>query len=463
MPGSESNQHDAGSRVSNRQVFLFLQGPLSPFFAELAEALERRGHRTLRINVCIGDVLFWRRRGGVNFRGRPQAWPQFIKDFLRREGVTDIVLLGEQRFYQKVAVSAAKRMGISVTVTDFGYLRPDWLTLERDGMSGKSRFPRDMQVIRELASNATPPDGKAKYVDSFQKQAFWDVAFHLSNSFLNLFSFPFYHSYQLHSPLLAYLGTGLRLLRRKECTAAAERVIDRLHDDKTPYFVLPMQMENDFQIRAYSPFPDMRTPIREAIRSLAANGPKDAHLVVKIHPLDPGLRRWAHIVSSEAKAAGMDGRVHFIDGGALNRLIAGSRGVVTVNSTVGIWALRALKPVITLGTAIFDIDGLTYQGGLDRFWTEATAPKVQDVQDFVTALAETIQIRGVYYNQPGLNAAVEAAVKRLDHGEGETIDMRFAISNLLQNRPRRVLPIPAPSTAVVAARTGLGDGGLPKF
>ena len=32
---------------------------------------------------------------------------------------------------------------MSVAVTDFGYLRPDWIVLERDGMGAESRFPRD--------------------------------------------------------------------------------------------------------------------------------------------------------------------------------------------------------------------------------------------------------------------------------------------------------------------------------
>jgi capsular polysaccharide export protein len=176
------------------------------------------------------------------------------------------------------------------------------------------------------------------------------------------------------------------------------------------------------------------------------HGPKDAHLVVKIHPLDPGLRRWPRIIAAEAEAAGMEARVHFIDGGSLDRLIASSLGVITVNSTVGIWGLRAHKPVITLGSAIYDINGLTFQNGLDRFWTEAEAPGTDVVEDFTTALAETIQIRGVYYNRPGLDAAVAGAVKRLDRGEGETIAVRLANTNEVPG-PRR------PATAAGAAAT----------
>ena len=59
----------------------------------------------------------------------------------------------------------------------------------------------------------------------------------------------------------------------------------------------------------------------------------------------------------------------------VDKLLDGARGVVTVNSTVGLWALRAGRPVITLGDAIYDIDGLTFRGGLDAFWTEAGPPE----------------------------------------------------------------------------------------
>ncbi len=407
-----------------RQVFLFLQGPISPFFPRLADALEARGHRVLRINVCFGDLLFWRRPGAVNYRGRASRWPAFVAAFLRREQVTDIILLGEQRFYQKAAITAARELGITVTVTDFGYLRPDWITLELDGMSGLSRFPRDPEAIRALARDAAPPDLEVRYADNFANQARWDVIFHLSNSLFRPL-YPFYRSYQLHHPIPAYLGTAVRLLLRRRRHAAATRVIETLKQAAAPVFVFPMQMENDFQLRAYSPYPDMKTPIGEVVRSFAAHAPQDAHLVVKVHPLDPGLRPWKRFVAGCAAEAGVAGRVHYIDGGSLEDLLEGAAGIVTINSTVGIWAMRAGCPVLTLGTAIFDVPGLTFQGGLDAFWTGAMPPDPALFEDFTRALVHTIQIRGVYYEEEGLAAAVRAAVERVDRGLGQTIEMKL--------------------------------------
>src|ERR1700741_1031180 len=132
--------------------FLFLQGMPSPFFRRIAAGLAARGCRTTGMNFCLGDWLFWGGRNAVNYRGSLADWPAFIDAFLVRESVTDLVLLGEQRRYHREAIQAAQARGIRVTVTDFGYLRPDWITLERDGMSGNSRFPRAMAPLRERAA-----------------------------------------------------------------------------------------------------------------------------------------------------------------------------------------------------------------------------------------------------------------------------------------------------------------------
>ena len=46
--------------------FLFLQGPISPFFAEVGAGLRALGHEVRRINLCLGDRLFWRGPGATD-------------------------------------------------------------------------------------------------------------------------------------------------------------------------------------------------------------------------------------------------------------------------------------------------------------------------------------------------------------------------------------------------------------
>jgi capsular polysaccharide export protein len=86
---------------------------------------------------------------------------------------------------------------------------------------------------------------------------------------------------------------------------------------------------------------------------------------------------------------------------------------VTVNSTTGMRALHLGRPLVVLGQAVFDVPGLSYQGGLDAFWTQASAPDVGLVRDFLKALAGTCQIRGVFFEEEGIRGAAKEAAQRL--------------------------------------------------
>jgi len=75
---------NAEKAVCSERVFLFLQGPNCPFFTEIADRLEQLGHRCLRINLCFGDWLFWRRQGAINYRGSFSNWEPFLAQIIDR-------------------------------------------------------------------------------------------------------------------------------------------------------------------------------------------------------------------------------------------------------------------------------------------------------------------------------------------------------------------------------------------
>lgn len=352
----------------------------------------------------------------MDFRGRPAEWPGFVARFLEAEAITDLVLLGEQRPYHRVAIAAAQARGIAVTVTDYGYLRPDWIVLERDGMGAESRFPRDPDAIRALAARCPPLDAAPRFTDDFARQARWDVAFHLAS--LLPFGFPHYEPWVLHHPLPAYLGTALRLLRRRHATRAAAALLARLQAEGAgPLYAFAMQMENDYSIRAYSDFRDNDSALALAIGSFARAAAPGARLLVKVHPLDPGLKAWGRRLARIAADAGVAGRVHLLDGALpIGPVIAACRGIVTINSTVGIAAIAGGRALMPLGRALYDIPGLAWRGGLDAFWQEAPPPDPDLAADFLRAIAACLHVRGVYYARPGLDAAVAATVARLDAG-----------------------------------------------
>ncbi|MEM7270285.1 MAG: capsular biosynthesis protein, partial [Pseudomonadota bacterium] len=160
------------------RVFLLLQGPMSFFFTYLARALRAEGADVRRIHVCPGDRLFWRGPGGVSFRGRPDDWPAYIRSYIRSEGITDIVSLGDGRRWHADALPVAKELGVRVHVVEQGYIRPHFLTVEPGGTGGHTCFPRDWDDIEALASE---PMEQPKFQTSFFWFSVMDVGFQLAN------------------------------------------------------------------------------------------------------------------------------------------------------------------------------------------------------------------------------------------------------------------------------------------
>ena len=83
----------------------------------------------------------------------------------------------------------------------------------------------------------------------------------------------------------------------------------------------------------------MTPVITTIIQSFARHAPSGTMLVVKEHPLDDGLVNWRSLVERLAADAGLADQVVYLEMGDLDRLIAATLGVVTVNSTTGTLAL----------------------------------------------------------------------------------------------------------------------------
>jgi len=400
------------STTSAQRTVLFLQGHPSTFASHVALEIRRRGGRALRINLCWGDALFWRVGDAADYRGKLEDWPAFLREFVRREGVTDIVYYADRLPYHRVAAAVAREFGIRTSTYEFGYLRPDWITLERGGMSAWSHFPRSPEAIRRIAAQAPKPDLIERYPYTFQDEAISEVAYNLAS----LLGWPLYRHYKsdkYYHPVVDYLSYIPRLLFSRRAHKKARGLVYQLLADHTPFFLCPLQMQNDYQLRANSQYRHQSEMLEETIASFAAHAPAAAHLVFKVHPLDNGLERWPVVARRLSRLHGVTERVHVIFGSDLRTLLTAARGTIVVNSTVGVHALRHGRPLKVLGAAVYDIAGLTHQGPLDTFWQEAAPPDPELCADFVRAMAATIQIKGNFFTKSGRAVAIPEFAARL--------------------------------------------------
>jgi capsular polysaccharide export protein len=393
--------------------FLFLQGLAARFFEALGRALAARGHAIHRVNFNGGDRAFWRLPGAVDFCGRAEEWPSFLEGVLAAAGVSDIILFGDCRPPHRAAISVARRQGVPVWVVEEGYLRPDWITFEQGGVNGYSALPRDPRWYRGEARRLPPSDHPPPLGGSFRRRAVEDVRYWLASA-IAARRFPHYATHRPYFQLVEYAGWLRRLALQRRAERRAAAAIAGLPACSEPVFLFPLQLDCDYQLRVHSPFQSVRAAIDTVLTSFAGYAPTASRLIVKLHPMDSGIYDWAAITRHAAVALGVSDRLTILDGGAIGAALALSRGVVTVNSTVGIEAVAQGRAVIVLGRAIYDMPGLTFQGGLDEFWNAGEPPDPSLLDAFLRVLADRVLIPGSFFSKRGLEVAVEAAVARLE-------------------------------------------------
>ncbi len=386
--------------------FLLLQGVCSPFFRLLARALKGDGHTVGKLAFTGGDVASSFGIKTVRCNVPSAQLLDFFRTYYRRESVTDIVVFGDTRPVHVPAIQAAKASGVRVHVFEEGYFRPYWVTLERGGVNGRSVLPTCPEWFKE-AGRLVPHYGDGRpFHAPFVHRAWHDVVYHC-NGVWNTLLFSKYKShidFTAPQEYWAYVRSYLRRYRSQ--TAFQQIVTDLLSGDK-PFYLLPLQLAYDSQIRHNSRFRSVEDVIDHVVQSFARHAPAQTYLVVKAHPLDPGFVDHAQSLMNASRAAGVEHRVVFIEAGAMPHLLDRCSGVVCVNSTVGASALIHGRKTVALGAAIYDLPGLTFQGGLDDFWTDASSPDMVLLRRFRDVVIHTTQINGGFYSGQGMAMLVD--------------------------------------------------------
>jgi capsular polysaccharide export protein len=412
--------------MSNKRHYLFLQGLATPFLGRLARRLKADGYAISRINFCPGDALYWGLGGSVAFRGRRSQFADFFDALLKERKPTDLVLFGDSRPLHRLAIKNAKEKGLRVHVFEEGYIRPDWITLERDGVNASSPLPSDPLWYRKAWSHLRHAPEPKHVPTPLAVRAAQDMAFHLAN-IAAPFAYRHYRTHRPRPPALEYAGWAWRFSRFPVRRAREQRRLDALLEGLQPLFFLPLQLTGDSQLVRNSPFRSVAEVIEVVMRSFAGHAPSNAELLVKNHPLDTGFDRHERTVRKFGRELGLEKRVHFFESGNLPTLFNRVRGTVVVNSTVGLVALTYGCPVKALAHAIYSIPGLTSGDSLDDFWKQPSPPDETLVKAFRDTVLCTTQINGNFFTAEGIRLAIEHCLPMLT-GESPLEELKQSVA-----------------------------------
>lgn len=420
---------------SQPRSFLLLQGPHGPFFTKLGRMLRRTGAQVWRVGFNRGDEHFWREPGYIAHLAPPESWPGHCAALYDRLAVTDLVLYGDSRSIHADAIRLARARGITIHVFEEGYLRPYWVTYERDGSNGHSRLMGlgvdDMRAALALPG-AELPLAPAHWGD-MREHMFYGALYHFFVMALN----GRYRAFRPHRGISVMREFRLYLRRfllmpwhRLERTLVSRRI----RNGGFPYHLVLLQLEHDASFRAHSDLGSMAEFVDLCLQGFARGACAHHHLVFKAHPLEDGRIPLRRLIARGAAAHGLQARVHFVRGGKLSELLNAARSAVTVNSTAAQQVLWRGLPLKIFGRAVYGKPQFVSPQPLAAFFAAPRRPDLTAYRDYRHFLLETSQVPGGFYSARGRRHLLRQVVDMM-------LDARDPYDALLQGTaaPRQQL------------------------
>lgn len=378
-----------------RRNALLLQGPVGPFFNRFSCDLESRGFNVYKINFNGGDSFFYRRKQSVNYTGKLKHWAAYLERLIKNKEIGRIYLFGDCRSYHRIAREVAQRLQVRLFVFEEGYIRPDYVTLEEHGVNGHSRMLTGPLDYRSSDSNPIPKTQQSKNV--FMRTAIYSMLYYLSAAF-NRRKFRYYQHHRSFNALTEGMPWIVSALRKWRYGIRDKSFLaELLPQFDSNYFVCPLQVHCDMQVAVHSDFNSIEHFIGDVISSFAEFAPTNKALVFKHHPMDRGYTDYSLLLDNLISEYGLQGRVFYVHDVCLPTLLKSAQGTILINSTVGMSSLFHGTPVKTLGRAIYDQPGLTYQCSIDRFWKKSGRVDSDEYERFRRYLITHNQINGSLY------------------------------------------------------------------
>jgi capsular polysaccharide export protein len=316
---------------------LLLQGPMGDFFKQLDAFFRKNGAKTFRIALNGGDWLFATKYNLTSYFGTKDEWSEFLIKYLKQNKIDKIFLFGDCRFYQNIAIKESQKLGIETFVFEEGYVRPNYVTMEKWGVNNFSLIPREPQFYLTLDEETLVSKDVISVHPSYFKLVYSAIFYYLAMYIGKIF----YTNYEHHRDANPFLEAfyGVRGLYRKYKYKFLERnILNKLKDKE--YFFVPLQTYNDFQLKVHSPFCTIEEFIEIILESFAKNKKTSTCLVFKHHPVDRGRKDYKNFIKELLLKYNIEeDRIFVVYDLNLPSLLKSTQGTITINSTVGLQAM----------------------------------------------------------------------------------------------------------------------------
>lgn len=386
-------------RLLEAKNVLLLQGPLGPFFQDFSVWLRSKNINVSKVNFNGGDWFYSKHANIFNFNQPIDNLSSWLQSLIKGKLIDAIVCFGDCRPQHQIAKQVCELLDVDFFVFEEGYIRPDYITFEYQGVNGNSSWSHEDTVLLPVTVN-DPIDAHQKFI----KMVGYAITYYIAMT-LGKFWFTHYKHHRNTSTLKeakAWLVSGYRRLTNSVYDSKQMNFIQTHLKDK--YFICALQVFNDYQVRVHSNYNDVTDFINEIIISFANHADKSAYLVFKHHPMDRGYRNYKNMIDSLINQLGIEERVYYVCDVHLPTLIEHSLGMVTINSTTGLQSLYRHKPVKALGTAIYNLHGVSAQMSLDNFWQDYKNTDMSKYPLFKDNLIYFTQLNGSFYgNMPWMD------------------------------------------------------------
>jgi capsular polysaccharide export protein len=375
---------------------LLLFGPIGSFFSRFANHLERQGVPVWKVSFPLYEFGFSEHQR-LNYSGDMAEFKCFLGGVIEEKGIRHIFMYGDFIDPHRIAIQLVQELNqrlerpfeLDAWVFELGYIRPNYVSLEKEHVNARSGLNRPVNFYKSLPSVDVIPQARRETGIRWRK--WWKAPTFIQHSFT---SYPIISGDHKLQPKPSYLLAQIRGFLRKYLYRFSERAILETLMDGTPYVLVPLQVASDSQVQLSSGYGGMPPFIAELITSFAIHGRPQDRLVFKHHPRDRGYNHYGSLIQRLAREHGVSQRVFYFHDGALGPILKRARGVITINSTVGLQALYHSVPTKVMGKTFYNLPGLTDQKPLADFWHNPQPSNRDLFRKFYLHLINSTQING---------------------------------------------------------------------